>query len=205
MRVGRIIWSLATALAAATLSACPSMSQEALNIIRGSIAKVEGDILTVRQPKADRVKVRMSRQVRVTVATKASIDDIKPNSAITANTTPLPDGTLRASKIGLLLNTAYQGGRGTLKAFLAKTFWISGTVTQTTPNGNGATLTVKYNDGVKTVLVGRDVAVTAFSAGDRGDLKVDNRITIVGAVKNRDDALEASNVILARNNLTPPI
>jgi hypothetical protein len=167
----------------------PINPQDALIRVNGTIAAVVGNTLTIRPKSGHQVTVRVPDKALVMAIIKASLGDIKPNSYIETKSVPQPDGTLRASEIGILPE-AFRGAGEGHSAFGPNTTLTNGTVTQSLQKGDSATLTVKYKDAVKTVIVSPDTEITAYVPGEQSDLKVDAKISIVGAIKKPGGVLE---------------
>jgi len=70
---------------------------------------------------------------------------------------------------------------------------------------DGQTLTLKYKDGEKKVIVPPDAAIVKYAPGDRAELKPGAKIFIAGAARQPDDSLQAANVSVGRDGLTPPM
>jgi hypothetical protein len=77
---------------------------------------------------------------------------------------------------------------------------------ETTVSGNdGQTLTVKYKDGEKKVIVPPDAIIVKYVPGDRAELKPGAKIFIAGAQRQPDGTLTAANISVGRDGLTPPM
>jgi hypothetical protein len=70
---------------------------------------------------------------------------------------------------------------------------------------NDRTLTLKYKDGEKTIVVPPDAPVVTFVPGDKGELKPGTKIFILAAKKLPDGTLQAARVNYGKDGLTPPM
>ena len=70
---------------------------------------------------------------------------------------------------------------------------------------DGQTLTLKYKDGEKKIIVPPDAPIVAFAPGDKGDLKPGVKIFIVAAKKQADGSLQAPRINYGKDGLTPPM
>jgi hypothetical protein len=70
---------------------------------------------------------------------------------------------------------------------------------------DGRNITVKYKDGEKKIIVPPDAAIVKYVPGNKDALKAGAKIFIVAAVKQPDGTLEAPNVSVGLNGLTPPM
>jgi hypothetical protein len=70
---------------------------------------------------------------------------------------------------------------------------------------DGETLTVKYKDGEKKVVVPPDAAIVAFADGEKSEIKPGAKIIIFGAKKLDDGSLETNRIGVGRDGITPPM
>ena len=119
---------------------------------------------------------------------------------------PQSDGTQRALEV-LIFPEAMRGtGEGHYPWDLQpKSTMTNGNVEQVVTSVDGGTLTVKYKDGEKKIIVPPDVPVVAFVPGDKADLKPGIKIFIVAAKKLPDSTLQAARVNYGKDGLTPPM
>jgi len=93
------------ALFAASLAAAQSPQTVR---VRGTIEKVDGQILTVKSRDGNALTIKLADNPRVTAMVKASLADIKVGDFIGVTAMPQPDGSQRA--IGLHIFMAAQRG-----------------------------------------------------------------------------------------------
>jgi hypothetical protein len=67
--------------------------------VRGTIEKVDGDVLSVKSRNGDDVKLRMTADMRLVGIIRISLADIKPGSFIGTTTVPGPDGRQNAVEV----------------------------------------------------------------------------------------------------------
>jgi hypothetical protein len=77
--------------------------------IRGTIAKVSGQTLTIASRDNSTVEVRLADTVGVTAVVTAALSDIKTGAFVGAAALPQPDGTFRAQEVLIFP----EAGRGT--------------------------------------------------------------------------------------------
>ena len=70
---------------------------------------------------------------------------------------------------------------------------------------DGQTLTVKYKDGEKKVVVPPETPIVTFVASDKSEVKPGAKLIIFGAAKKDDGSLEAARVNVGRDGVTPPM
>lgn len=71
-------------------------------------------------------------------------------------------------------------------------------------NSNGRTLTVKYHDAEKTVVVPDDVPVVLLAQGDRSLLKPGTKVVLF-AMKDDKGSLVARGISAGKDGVTPPM
>jgi hypothetical protein len=79
----------------------------------------------------------------------------------------------------------------------------NGNVEQTVAAVDGQTLTLKYKDGDKKVIVSPDTPIVTYVAGNRSELTPGTKIFIAAATKRPDGTLEAPRVNFGKDGLTP--
>ena len=196
----------ASLAATLVLGSAASAQQPPTVRIRGAIEAVDGPLLTVKSREGTEIKVRVTDNVTVTGVAKSAMSEIQPGSYIGVSAMPDPDGTQKA----LAIQIFPEAQRGVAEGFRpwdlrAGSTMTNATVAETVAGVDGQTITVKYKDGEKKVVVPPDTPIVAFVAGDKSELKPGARIIIFSAVKKDDGTLEASRVNVGRDGITPPM
>src|SRR6266849_7255802 len=84
------------AMLAATF-ALSSVCAQAQNVrVRGTIEKLDGNVLTVKSRDGAELKLVLKDNVRIAGVVKAAATDIKPDSNVAITSRPRADGTLEA-------------------------------------------------------------------------------------------------------------
>src|ERR1700731_4339034 len=87
---------LVGAMLAATF-ALGSVSAQAQNVrVRGTIEKLDGNVLTVKSRDGAELKLVLKDNVRIAGVVKASLAAVKPDSNVAITSRPRADGTLEA-------------------------------------------------------------------------------------------------------------
>lgn len=172
--------------------------------IRAQVEKVDGDTLTVKTREGAMLNVKLDEKARVSALVKASLDDVKKDSFIGIAGVPAPDGSIAAYSIHIF-QPAQRGvvperhgpwdGR-------ANSTMTNAYVEDIVQAKDGETLTVKYKDGEKKVVVSKDTAVAAAAPGSRNELKPGVQIIIFGWDKQPDGSVLAKVMYVGRG-LTP--
>ena len=173
--------------------------------VRGTIEAVDGDVLSVKSRSGEDVKLRMTNDVRVVGIIKISLSDIKLGSFIGATTVPGPDGSQNAVEVHVFPENMRGTGEGSRPYDLRpNSTMTNATVAQTVAGNDGQTLTIKYKDGEKKVVVSPDTPVVTYVPADKSDLKPGAKV--IAFVKQLPDGLfETNRVSVGRDGLTPPM
>src|SRR5262249_23129118 len=151
--------------------------------IRGQIEKVDGPTLAVKQRDGSMLNVKVADDTRVSALVKASLADIKEDSFVGVAGMPEADGTIKAFSIHIFLPAqrgvvADRHGPWDAKAGSTMTnAYVGSKVT----SKDGETLTVKYKEGEKKVLVTPDTVIAAVAPGNKDELKAGAQIIIMAS------------------------
>ena len=77
------------------------------------------------------------------------------------------------------------------------------TVDTTVAGVDGQEVTVKYKDGEKKIIIGKDAVIRAHVAGDKSELKPGAHIAIVRADKMPDGTLQTARINVGRAGVVP--
>jgi hypothetical protein len=173
--------------------------------VRGTIEKVEGDVLSVKSRSGEDVKLHMTADARVVGIIKIALADIKLGSFIGTTTVPGPDGRQNAVEVHVFPEDMHGTGEGSRPYDLRpNSTMTNATVAETVAGNDGQNLLIKYRDGEKKVVVGPDTPVVTYVAADRSDLKPGAKI--IAFVKQiADGSFETSRISVGRDGLTPPM
>ncbi len=175
--------------------------------IRGQIEKTEGDVMDVKARSGDMMKVKLIDPARVLALVKASLADVKVGSFIGVTAMPQADGSQKAIAIHIF----HESQRGVVPdRFLPWDLQPGSTMTNafvdTTVAGvEGQTITVKYKDGEKKVIVPPNTPIVAVALGSKDDIKPGAHVFIVGATKQADGSLTTPAIYVGRDGVVPPM
>lgn len=173
--------------------------------IRGTIEKVDGDLLMIKARDGSNLNVKLAENARVMVLVKASLADIKQGSYIGVTAMPQPDGSQRAIAIHIFTEAQRGTGEGHRPWDLRPGSTMTNAAAETTVAGvHGQVVTVKYKDGEKKVIVPPDTAIVAYSPGDKSEIKPGAQIIIFGAQRQPDGTLQAPAITVGRG-VAPPM
>jgi hypothetical protein len=175
--------------------------------VRGTIEKVDGNKLTVKNREGQELTITLADNVRTLALDKATIGDVKVGTYIGISSMPQPDGTLKALHVHIFPEAGRGTGEGHFPWDSRPGAMMTNAAVDTTVSGkDGQTLKVKYKDGgEKTVLVPSDAPIVKYVPGDKADLKPGVKIMIFAAQKQPDGSLTTTNIAYGVNGLTPPM
>lgn len=177
--------------------------------IRGVVVSLNGDVLTVGAPIGSATTtIKLAPDYRVQYIVKGSLSAITPGTYVGSAALPGPNGSLRAIEVHYFA----PGFNG--RAF-SSPYDLGPTSTMT--NGNvtnigdtkvdsvaGHTLTVKIDNGVKTLVITPDTPIVTYAPADK-DALVKGAHVIVRATKSADGSLTAPSVNVGKDGLVPPM
>jgi hypothetical protein len=174
--------------------------------VRATIDKVDGNKLMVKLANGQDATIAMPDNARVLGVEKATIGDVKVGNYIGISSMPQADGTQKAIHVHIFLEAQRGVAEGHFPWDNRPGSMMTNAAVDTTVAGNdGQTLTVKYKDGEKKVVVPSDATIVKYVPGDKAELKPGAKIFIAGAQRQPDGSLQAANISVGRDGLTPPM
>jgi Domain of unknown function (DUF5666) len=195
-RIGGLLlaFALSTALAQDTVR------------VRGTIERVDGQTYIVKSRDGAELKVVLADNARVVAIVKASLSDIKPGSFVGVTGMPQADGSQRAIEVHIFPEAMRGTGEGHYPWDLRpQSTMTNANVEQTVTGVDGQTLTMKYKDGEKKIIVPPDVPIVTYVLSDQSELKPGAKIFIAAAKKQPDGTLQAPRVNFGKDGITPPM
>jgi len=163
--------------------------------VRATLENVSVPMLTAKSRDGAEMKIKLADNAPVNEVVPVSLADIKDNSYIAVTAMPQPDGTQKAVAI-LIFPEAMRGvGEGFRPWDLdPNSTMTNATVAEQVKSTDGQTITVKYKDGDKKVLVTPATIIVTYKKAAASDLKAGQKIFVAAAKKLDDGTLEAPNV-----------
>ncbi|MEA2998055.1 MAG: hypothetical protein QOG74_3604 [Alphaproteobacteria bacterium] len=186
------------------ITASTAWAQPSPGRIRGQIEKADGGMLSVKTRDGAMLNVKLADDARVSALVKASLSDIKDDTFIGIAGMPQPDGSIKAFSVHIFLPAqrgvvADRHGPWDAKPESTMTnAYVGSKVT----GKDGETLTVKYKDGEKKVVVAPDTVIAAVAPGNKDELKPGAQIIIMASDKQADGSVLAKNLYVGRG-VTP--
>ncbi len=163
--------------------------------VRATLENVSVPMLTAKSRDGAEMKIKLADNAPVNEVVKASLADIKADSYIAVTAMPQPDGSQKAVAI-LIFPEAMRGvGEGHRPWDLEpNSTMTNATVAEQVKSTDGQTVTVKYKDGDKKILVTPATIIVTYKKAAASDLKAGQKIFVAAAKKLDDGTLEAPNV-----------
>jgi hypothetical protein len=199
---------LATALLAAA-TAATAIAQTApsapLTRVRGTIASLQGNTLTVNSRTGDKLEIALKDPVTVVTVTKVELSSVAPGSFIGTATRTGADGKQTAIEV-LVFPEAMRGtGEGNYPWDLEPgSMMTNGTVKGAVTAASGRELTIGFKDSSNTVYVPPNAPVVTFAPATRDDLKPGAKV-FLAAAKDADGKLTAARVTVGKDGVAPPM
>ncbi|HEX4554583.1 MAG TPA: hypothetical protein VH249_11385 [Xanthobacteraceae bacterium] len=186
------------------ITASTAWAQPSPGRIRGQIEKADGGMLSVKTRDGGTLNVKLADDARVSALVKGSLADIKQDTFIGIAGMPQPDGSIKAFSVHIFL-PAQRGvvpdRHGPWDAKPESTMtnaYVGSMVT----GKDGETLTVKYKDGEKKVVVAPDTVIASVAPANKDELKPGAQIIIMASDKQADGSVLAKNLYVGRG-VTP--
>jgi hypothetical protein len=177
--------------------------------VRGAIEQVEGQTLMVKSREGAELKVVLADNALIVAIVKASLSDIKPGSFVGVTGMPQGDGSQKAVEVHIFPEAMRGTGEGhypwdlRLQSTMTNANVVN--VEQTVTGVEGRTLTMKYKDGEKKIVVPPDAPIVSYMMSDKSELKPGVKIFIAAAKRLPDGTLQAPRVNFGKDGLTPPM
>ncbi|HKN08132.1 MAG TPA: hypothetical protein VJ376_01410 [Pseudomonadota bacterium] len=196
----------ALGIAAFTLVLAASAWAQGTVRVRGTIERVDGNTLFVKSRDGAELKVALAPNALVVAIVKASLADVKQGSFVGVTGMPQADGSQRAIEVHIFPEAMRGTGEGHYAWDLRPgSTMTNANVEQTVSGVDGQTLSVKYKDGEKKLIVPPDATIVTYVTGDKSELKPGTKIFVAAAKKLPDGTLEAPRVNYGRDGITPPM
>jgi hypothetical protein len=155
------------------------------------------------------VAVKMTDQTRIASLETAQLTDITQGMFVGTAALPQPDGTLKALEVHIFPEAMRGTGEG-YRPFpqVAQGTMTNATITnivgtQGAVTDNGLTLTLKYKDGEKTVVVPKGTPIVLLGKGDASMLKQGAKVSVTGT--KEAGGVTATRILVGLDGATPPI
>jgi hypothetical protein len=172
--------------------------------VRGTIERIEGGAYIVKARDGSSLKLTLAPNAGVAASVKSALSDIKSGAYIGVAALPQADGTLRALEVHVFHESMRGTGEGhRLWDLQPKSTMTNATVGQVIAAADGPTLTLKYKDGEKRVIVPVETVVVTYLPGSVAELAPGAVIFVPAAIRQADGTLQAQRIMVGRD-IAPP-
>jgi len=187
---------LVGASALALLCAASYAAAQAPDVVRvrGTIENVSGSMIDVKDRSGAALKVKVADNGPVNEVVKASLSDIKEGSYIAVTAMPQPDGSQKAIEVSIFPPGVHPPDGFRPWDFAPNSTMTNATVADQVTEKDGTTLTVKYKDGEKKVIILPDALIVTSKKASLADMKSGQKVMVFAAKKLPDGSLEAPNI-----------
>jgi hypothetical protein len=199
--------SIRLAFASALLaSLCAVGSVQAQTVrVRGTIQKVDGNVLMLKGSDGAELKLTLTENAMIVAVVKATLAEVKEGTFLGSAAMPQPDGSQKALEVHIFPEQMRGTGEGH-RSYppVPNSTMTNGTAAGATVTGvDGGTITLKFKDGEKKIIVPPNVPVTRYEIGSKTDLKPGAAFTVLAATKKPDGSLEANRINVGRDGTVP--
>jgi hypothetical protein len=196
-----------TAMLIATLSAV-AFAQAPANPpvrVRGTVEKLDGQMLTVKARDGKSVTVKMTDKFLVMGVVRAKIDDIGAGKFIGTTTLGERDGALVALEIHIFPESMRGTGEGHYDWDLQPTSKMTNAnVASIKSMGKDHVMEVQYKGGEKKVVVPDTAVIVSYTPSDVSALKPGAPV-FINSTRQPDGTLSSPRVNVGLNGQAPPM
>jgi len=173
--------------------------------IRGTIAGLEGQVLTVATREGPKADIVLNDPLTVMTVKKVELSDIKPGSYVGIATRTGSAGELLALEVLVFPEAMRGAGEGHYPWDLEPgSMMTNGTVTGAVEANTGRELGISFKNGSNKIVVPPGVPIVTFAPAERADLRAGAPIFCI-ATKNAEGKLAASRITVGKDGVAPPM
>ena len=173
--------------------------------IRGTVEKIDGQMLTVKANNGQSMTVKLADNYMVMGIARASVADVASGKFIGTTTVGERNGGLVALEIHIFPENMRGTGEGHFDWDLRpESKMTNANVADVKMMGKERMLTVQYKGGEKQILVPENAVVVAFTPSDKSVLKPGAKV-FVNSQRQPDGSLTAPRVNVGLGDQIPPM
>ncbi|HEU0155705.1 MAG TPA: hypothetical protein VFQ82_06505 [Stellaceae bacterium] len=195
---------LATAGAVPAFAQAPSPSAAKRMYVRGTVAKLDGQALTVKERDGDSAMIALAPNAAVVTLVKKTLADIKPGDFVASTGVRGKDGKIHAIEVRILPKPTADGGRQFAWDLAPGSVMTNATVGTVTQAPEGAVLHVKFKGGESEYSIGPKVPVLTTAPGDESLLKPGAAVFVI-AMKHPDGSITSNRLYAEKDGVKPPM
>ena len=174
--------------------------------LRGTVDRIEGSMYVIKLSNGTEAKVAPTEKALFVAIVKASLSDIKQGSFVGTTGMPQADGSQKAIEVHIFPEAVRGTGEGHYPWDLRpQSTMTNANVEQTATGVDGQTLTLKYKDGEKKILVPPDAMIVTYVPGDKSEITPGTKMFIAAAKKLDDGTFQTPRINYGKNGLGPPM
>jgi hypothetical protein len=213
-----MIRKLAIAAALISISAMPALAQSTPAPqttatapaappvrIRGTVAKLDGQMLTVKSREGQGVNVTLAPNVSIVALVKRSVSDIKAGDYVASTGIKAADGKLHAVEVRIFPEALRGAGEGQYPWDLTpNSTMTNATVGTIADSPEGKVVHVTFKGGQSDYLIDQHSGVFGYVAADKS-LLIPGAAVFVIAQKGADGGLTAARLTAEKDGIKPPM
>ncbi len=172
-------------------------------VIRGTIDKIDGGIVSIKQTNGADVDVKLLDNAKVFGVQAATIADVKPNDFIGVGAMPQPDGSQKAIQVTIFAESQRGTGEGFRPWDRPGSTMTNGTAENTVASVNGQAVMVKYKGGEQKIVIDPDATIRKYVPGTKDELKPGARVSVFRPEKAPDGSLQTARINVGIGNMVP--
>src|SRR5882724_5405478 len=201
--VGKVLRLLAALSFALISFALPATAQDTVRV-RGTVERIDGPVYVVKNRDGAELKLTVTDNPLFVVIVPSKMADIKPGMFVGSAGMMREDGIQNAIEVHIFPESMRGTGEGHYDwDLLPKSKMTNANVEQAVTGVDGQTLSVKYKDGEKKLLVTPETVVVTYEMGKREEIQVGTRIFVAAAKKQPDGTVQTPRITYGRNGQAP--
>ncbi|MGZ5136466.1 MAG: DUF5666 domain-containing protein [Burkholderiales bacterium] len=168
--------------------------------VRGSIAALSGDVLTVKSREGTISEVQLTPKTTIVSTSPIALSDIKPNDFVGVAAMKRPDGTFVAAEVRRFPAPSNEGHRPS--DFAPGSTMTNATVSATVQATEGHELLLTYKGGSQKIVVPQNLPISELVDADRSALVPGAEVNL-SAMADAQGKLAAQRVQVSRAAAKP--
>jgi outer membrane lipoprotein SlyB len=198
--LGKRVLIAAALLAAVGVTSAPA--QQTMRV-RGTIEKVDGNKIVVKSDKGAEITLTLTANAKIVGVAKARLADIKSGDFVGSAAMPQADGSQKALEVHIFAESMRGTGEGHRPYTTPGSTMTNGTVGDMVTATSGNTLTVKYKDGEKKIIVTPSVPIVRYEVSTKSAIKPGAAFTVTAATKKPDGSYDIGRINVGRDGVVP--
>ena len=172
--------------------------------LRGTVVNFAAPNLVINERSGKTFTLTLPEETGIAEVIPTDITTVQPGSFIGTAALPRADGKLVALEVVVFPEAARGTGEGHYPWDLKpESSMTNATVANLARSSDGRTLSLRYKEGEKTVIVPDGIPVVTLRAGDRSLIVPGAKVFIVA--EPRDDQFTVRRLMIGRNGFQPPM